>query len=222
MSRRSPIGPSTSTADAASPGVRTRVWRRGTAPAGVAREVPPARRQAGAAARSGRRGPRGAGRRAASPLGAPRRPGCRRSSTRRGWARCPEWCAPANSCHGRRGVPGLPGQRWRALAGGREARSKGDGGEGWLVSAVVARVVCPASTRVRRGMLRGGQRYRSAAMASPPRKTGAAIVRGCRGAPLSHCIESAAGGMHRCSPRVATDTRARRRAPGRCCLGRPP
>ena len=30
------------------------------------------------------------------------------------------------------------------------------------------------------------------------------------------------GPTHRCSPRVATDTRARRRAPGRCCLGRPP
>jgi hypothetical protein len=34
-----------------------------------------------------------------------------------------------------------------------------DGGDGWLVSAVVARVVCAASARIRRGMLSGGQRY---------------------------------------------------------------
>ena len=34
-----------------------------------------------------------------------------------------------------------------------------DGGDGWLVSAVVARVVCAASARGRRGMLSRGQRY---------------------------------------------------------------
>ena len=45
------------------------------------------------------------------------------------------------------------------MVGGREARSVEDGGDRWLVSAVVALVVCAASARVRRGMLSGGQRY---------------------------------------------------------------
>jgi hypothetical protein len=34
-----------------------------------------------------------------------------------------------------------------------------DGGDGWRVSALVARVVCAASARVRRGVRSGGQRY---------------------------------------------------------------
>jgi hypothetical protein len=51
---------------------------------------------------------------------------------------------------------GNGGGRW--LAAEKRGQLE-DGGEGWLVSAVVARVVCAASARVRRGILSGGKRY---------------------------------------------------------------
>jgi hypothetical protein len=74
-----------------------------------------------------------------------------------------------------------------------------DGGDGWLVSAVVARVVCAASARVRRGMLSGGQRCGQRGDGVVAQEE--AIASTSRGAPRSLCMDTsrALAGRRECS-----------------------